>query len=203
MDLPESLSQVFLDIVPHTRVFWIPGNHDADRDEWYDRAYDSELSANNLHGRVVEIAGIRIAGLGGIFRANIWHPDVGVRYEKREFFLASMGKGNRWRGGIPRKHHVSIWPEDYQALKKKRADILVTHEAPSCHRHGFKDIDLLADDMGVRTIFHGHHHETYHDSVVSGKIVVHGVGIRGVKDIDGNVILPGDYDDNNKYSNDK
>ena len=40
----------------------------------YDNLWGSELADRNLHGRVVEIAGYRVAGLGGIFRGKIWNP---------------------------------------------------------------------------------------------------------------------------------
>ena len=39
--------------------------------------------------------------------------------------------------------------------------MLITHEAPSCHRHGFAAIDRLADVAAARLIVHGHHHESY------------------------------------------
>ncbi|NDP63072.1 MAG: hypothetical protein GZ092_10600 [Polaromonas sp.] len=45
------------------------------------------------------------------------------------------------------------------ALSKLRADILVTHEAPSCHPHGFAALDALARSLRVVRSFHGHHHD--------------------------------------------
>ncbi|GCL66129.1 hypothetical protein AQPW35_52100 [Rubrivivax pictus] len=36
--------------------------------------------------------------------------------------------------------------------------MLVTHEAPSWHDHGFAALDSLAVRMGVRWLVHGHHH---------------------------------------------
>jgi len=56
-----------------TPVWFIPGNHDTDRAQSW-----TALQAwpeRNLHGRVVEIAGLRVAGLGGIFRDETWRPD--------------------------------------------------------------------------------------------------------------------------------
>ena len=44
-------------------------------------------------------------------------------------------------------------------LSKLRADILVTHEAPSCHPHGFAALDELVRSMRVVRSFHGHHHD--------------------------------------------
>ena len=57
-----------------TEVWWIPGNHDTDSADVYSNLFESELADKNLHGRVVEIAGIRVAGLGGIFRGEVWYP---------------------------------------------------------------------------------------------------------------------------------
>lgn len=55
-----------------------------------------------------------------------------------------------------------------------RADVLVTHGAPSCHELGFAEIDHVADALGVRLIVHGHHHQDYEAAV--GRIPVVGVG---------------------------
>jgi predicted phosphodiesterase len=41
----------------------------------------------------------------------------------------------------------------------KQADILVTHEAPGAHRHGFEVLDALALMMRAKLLMHGHHHE--------------------------------------------
>ena len=54
-------------------------------------------------------------------------------------------------------------------------DILITHEAPSCHRLGFSEIDDLAEIMGVKLIVHGHYHETYRGELPNGIRVI-GVG---------------------------
>lgn len=53
----------------------------------------------------------------------------------------------------------AIYPDDVERLSKLRGDILVTHEAPSCHPYGFVAIDQLARDMGVVRAFHGHQHD--------------------------------------------
>lgn len=166
-------------------VFWIPGNHDSDRDHWHDNLFDGGLGTN-IDGQVVEIPGfgrpVRIAGLGGIFRAEVWHPEAGPpRFRSPEDWLAAHGPNHRWRGGVARKHRTSIWWSTYERLWDQKADILVTHEAPSSmvkHRNqciGVKAIDELAEAMGARMIVHGHHHHDYDASLPSG-IQVHGVG---------------------------
>ena len=54
---------------------------------------------------------------------------------------------------------AAIYPEDVESLSKLRADILVTHEAPSCHPHGFALIDEFARSLQVARTFHGHQHD--------------------------------------------
>lgn len=190
-DLDRPLEAVLEGIDQLTEVYWIPGNHDGDRDDWYDHLFGSALADRNLNGRVVTVGGLRVAGLGGVFRDQIWHPDVGQpRFCAREDFVRQMGKGNRWGDGLPRKHRVSIWWEDYARLADQRADILVTHEAPSVHKYGFPAIDELAQHMNASLIVHGHHHSDYTDELASG-IRVLGVGLAGVTSDESEVISHG------------
>lgn len=196
MDLERPLHEEIEPVVATTDVWWIPGNHDFESAELYSHLFDSSLSSRNLHGRVVEIGGLRVAGLGGVFTASTWDPKVGPgtpMYHSREDFLKTMGQGNRWRGGLPRRRRQAIWPEDYEALCEQRADVLVTHEAPTTHEHGYKEIDELARAMGVQLIVHGHHHRTY-IAEMDG-IIVYGVGMAAVVDLTGTVIEPGLPDD--------
>lgn len=189
-DLERSLEQELATILEKTEVWFIPGNHDADQNHWYDNLFNSKLAHHNLHGRIAEIDGKRVAGLGGVFRAKIWMPPALPKFRSQKDLLSACGKGERWRGGIPRKHHVSIFWQQYKALWDNRADILVTHEAPSSHRYGFRQLDTLARAMGVKTVFHGHHHEHY-SKTIGGKILVHGVGEAGVVDEQGNILIVG------------
>lgn len=187
----EPLEQALKPILDSTEVWWIHGNHDTDSDADYDNLFGSALSDHNLHGRVVEVAGVRIAGLGGVFRGQVWSATARPRYPSAEAFLAQCGKGSRWRGGLPRKHRSTIFPDAYQALLGERADILVTHEAPSCHRYGFGEIDDLAICLGVKTAFHGHHHENieYSDEEAERlNFTPYGVAYCGVRDEQGNIV---------------
>lgn len=184
-DLPAPLEQLIPNAAHHT--WWIHGNHDCDRTEWYDHLFGSALAHRSLHGRVCDVAGWRIAGLGGVFRHKVWHPAGGVRRRQRADYLALMRPAERWRGGIPLRQRASIWREDYDQLLDQKADILVCHEAPSCHPHGFAVLDELARAMGVRLIVHGHHHVTYGQTLPSG-IRVQGVGEAQVVDIHGQLI---------------
>lgn len=69
-------------ILDKTEVWFIHGNHDTDSEADYDNLFGSALADRNLHGRVVEIDGLRIAGLGGIFRGQVWAPPAEWLHER-------------------------------------------------------------------------------------------------------------------------
>jgi len=146
-----------------TEVHWIPGNHDSDSEAFHDHAWHSEFADRNLHGRVVSVAGYRVAGLGGIFRSKIWDPRRPIKeaaFQSSDAMRRTMKREERWRDSISLKHRSSIFPADYQQLLRSGpADILVTHEAPSAHPHGWLVIDELAEKLGVLFVVHGHHHQ--------------------------------------------
>lgn len=80
----------------------------------------------------------------------------------------TMKREERWRDGISRKHRSSIFPADYQQLLRSGpADILLTHEAPSAHPHGWQAVDELSEALGVQLVVHGHHHQNI-DYLVEG-----------------------------------
>lgn len=174
-------------ILDKTEVWFIHGNHDTDTEADHDHLFSSALANRNLHGRVVEIAGQRIAGLGGVFRGKVWTPPAPPTFENPKQYLARCGKGNFWRGGLPLTHRSTIFPVDYERLQKQRADILVTHEAPSAHPHGFAAIDELTRQLGVSASFHGHHHDQLDYSAERTRLGfdAFGVGFRGIIDQDG------------------
>ena len=147
-------------ILDLTEVWWIPGNHDTDSETDYSNLFDSDLAHRNLHGRVVEVAGYRIAGLGGIFRETIWAPPLDPAYRSAADRLKVMRPTERWRGGLPRRHRTSIFPAVYEHLSHQTADILVTHEGLGGHPHGWKALDDLAIALGVQVVVHGHLHQT-------------------------------------------
>lgn len=181
-----------------TQIWWIHGNHDTDSQREHDHLFGSELAHRNLHARVVDICGVRVAGLGGVFRGQIWRPPEPANYVSEQAFVQSNGLASNWRGGLPLKHGSSIFPSDVKALSQLRADILVTHEGPSMHRFGFTVIDELATSMQVKKLFHGHQHEDIHYPKASipaaSKLQAFGVGLCGVMDLDGKVLLPGKND---------
>jgi predicted phosphodiesterase len=189
----EPLELELAKLLPDTEVWFIHGNHDTDSDAGFDRLFNSALGDRNLHGRVVEIAGVRIAGLGGVFRQQIWMPPAEPAFRTPEEYLRRTGEGCRWRNGLPRRHYSSIFACDVGTLAQLRADILITHEAPSCHKHGFHVIDDLARAMQVKSIFHGHHHET-HDYTLEGRLEAghfdaYGIALHGIRRADGMLIV--------------
>ncbi len=155
-------------------IRWILGNHDTETEAGYD--YLTE-HPGDLGLRVSEAAGLRIAGLPGIFKPRVWMPGDGPpSFETRAGFRAALRPGELWRDGLPLFHRDTIFPEDFHRLAALRCDILVTHEAPSSHEHGFAVIDDLAAACGARLIVHGHHHRPY-EAVLPNGIRVRGLGL--------------------------
>ena len=138
--------------------WFIHGNHDTDKLQ--DCLNLTSSNHRNLDGRVMTIQGKRIAGLGGIFRGAIWRPPTSSAYKNIEEFKQSRHfNPTPYPQGQLLKHCSSIWPDTFDALAKEAADILVTHDAPSCHEYGFEALDSLAQCLGVKQLFHGHHHQ--------------------------------------------
>lgn len=162
-------------------VRWILGNKDAETDAAFDNLA-TDYPEGDLGCQVIEVGGLRIAGLGGVFKPRIWYPRVDEpggsieppNFNTRREFLDSLHPRQHWRGGLPLWHRDSIFPEDFARLAQQRFDVLVCHEAPSCHRHGFAVIDRLAEVAAARLIVHGHHHEAY-----SAKLP-NGIDVRGL-----------------------
>lgn len=170
-----------------TEIWWIHGNHDTDHANYFDNLFGSKLADRNLHGRIVDIVGVRVAGMGGIFRSKIW-TDGDCSTASPESYLKTCSKAERWRDGLPLRHRSSIFPSEIQALSKHTADVLVTHEAPKLHPYGSTVLSELAKSLSVSAAFHGHHHE---DIQYAGG-VWRGVGLRGIVTLDGEVIQPGE-----------
>lgn len=190
---PENLDKLLAKSLEITQVWWIPGNHDTDSEEFYDRLWHGPIAEHNLHGKVANVAGLRIAGLGGVFRGQIWMPEGRPNYQSAAVFVRRSPKTNLWRGGLPRRHRSSIFPATYEALCQCKADILVTHEAAGCHKKGFDAIDRLAKRLGVKRLFHGHQHEDCEYGMYKG-MFVRAVGFRGIVDLNGRVIRPAEID---------
>ena len=173
-------------------VAWhfIGGNHDSDSDEVARRVWNPRTAPHNIHGRVVALPnGLRIGGLAGVWRESVWHPDRSSMrqgepaWRSRLAHARATPRQDRWDGELPpRKHLSSIYPDELARLGTLRADILVSHEAPGYHPHGFTLLDELARSMQVRWTVHGHHHDALDSSRSWDKqgFASHGVALRGV-----------------------
>lgn len=234
------LEQELADVMLLTEVWWIHGNHDTDSRKDHDNLFCSALADRNLHGRIVEIDGVRVAGLGGVFRERVWYPQYSAEaephYANYDSYLKQSLIAERWKeyrrmikptldaegwqdyqrmtaaGWTPENlpmppfigkaltHKSTIFHEDWLQLYGQCADILVTHEAPTCHPHGFAAVDALAQSMRVKYVFHGHHHDRLNYAAHEKRLgfSAHGVGLRGVSDMYGGMILAGMHDENRR-----
>jgi predicted phosphodiesterase len=185
-------------------VRWIWGNHDYDGgpEMWAnltDPLRNPRTREGVLNARVMEIGGVRIAGLGGTFRRRVWEPPRERRLQGRSELAEDVATlGDDWtekqRDAMAKAlGAMAIWPEDYDTLAGLRADVLVTHEAPSSHPQGFATIDGLARAMGARLLIHGHHHVCYRARAEDG-LEVQGVGAGWAVDLDGKAWWPGEPD---------
>lgn len=189
MDLTRPLYEVVAEWDYDPNLFWfIHGNHDSDRHNNWSSLTCARKNGRDLHRRVVEIAGRRVAGLGGVFRQKIWTGREGPNQIHRpEDYMDRQPPRDR---RLPLKHFTSIFPRDIAQMLGKDADILVTHEAPSSHRLGNPALDELALALGVDRHFHGHHHWTY-EKAAPGGCRVNGVDMAGIVDDQGREVLPG------------
>jgi predicted phosphodiesterase len=164
-------------------VNWILGNHDTETEARYDNLVPAHPTGN-FGLRVIDVHGVRLAGLPGVFKPRVWQPCADAasgridppQFHTRREFMQAIGPQALWRGGLPLWHRDTIFPEDFDVLRALRCDILVSHEAPSSHRHGASVIDDLAAACGARLIVHGHHHESYVATLPNG-IAVRGLAI--------------------------
>ena len=185
-------------------VYFIHGNHDTDAELNYDNLWGSRLAERNIDGRVVTLpSGLRLAGLGGVFRESVWYPTLPTepKFRNRAEHKRSTPRQERFRGGVGRRHWSSIYPDELDRLAKLRADVLVTHEAPGYHINGFAILDTLAQSLGVKVAIHGHHHDGLNssDRWETQGFRSYGVGLRGVmalwNDGTSSTVTPGELDD--------
>lgn len=187
--------------------YFIAGNHDADSPELVDRVWNENTIEQNIHARVVELPdGTRLAGLAGVFREVVWHPDLasprgGVpAFRTREEHATATPGQDRHRGRQHFRHWCCIYADELDRLATGNADVLVTHEAPGYHPNGFDLLDDLARSMGVKVVVHGHQHDALDSSArwESQGFKTFGVGRRGVTGIDAaghaTVVVPGELD---------
>lgn len=122
--------QEILKIIPNNKIFGVLGNHDS-----WDKY--SEYGINNIDGKVINVNGIRIAGISGSFK-----------YKDSENYALYT-------------HEESI----EVANKMGYADILISHDKPftednHCPAHdGLKGITEYLYKNRVPLNIHGHLHE--------------------------------------------
>ncbi len=162
--LHKQVASLFAADVP---VFWIPSNHNAGSSDAYDRLWGDHPDGN-LHARCVELGGIWVAGLGGVFKGRVWRPDAEPVHPSRADYLEHLPHTTRWRGGLPLRARDAIFPEDLDAMARLRADMLVSHEAPSRHRHSHVAVAAAATTCGAQLVVHGHHHHAYDGTIGFG-----------------------------------
>jgi predicted phosphodiesterase len=183
------------------KVYWIHGNHDYDTgpEMWANLAAPERnpLTARGaLHARVIDIAGLRVAGLGGAFLPYVWPANAPPRLHRRTQLAADLAvrRPDLDAAQAAALAHfltvTAIWPEDIDALSEQKADVLVVHEAPSSHPEGVGVLDDLARAMGARLIVHGHHHVTSHAEAHDGLRAV-SVGDAWAVGVDGSVVWRG------------
>lgn len=152
-------------------VYWIHGNHEYDggTEMWENlvaRDRNPLTAPGALHARVIEIEGLRVAGLGGTFVPHVWSGHAPPRLHRRDQLAADLpiSRPDLTPERAAAAAHIigatAIWPEDIDTLSTQKADVLVTHEAPSSHPDGIGVLDRLARAMGAKLVVHGHHHIT-------------------------------------------
>jgi Icc-related predicted phosphoesterase len=133
-------------------LVYVPGNHDPDLTSanWLAGPYDEPLGppgGENADGRVVLLAGLRIAGLGGSLRYNLG-PN---QYTQGEMRLRALSLETKLR--LKR------------TLRGGRLDLLLAHAPPlgtgdgddPAHQ-GFAAFHRLIARMAPRFLIHGHIH---------------------------------------------
>ncbi len=185
-DLPFDYLEFLSDALDRPCVF-VPGNHDADL-SGYDQAhglwmkdglpaeYPGPTGAVNVDGRVADVAGLRIAGLGGSIRYN------GGPNQWTERQMARRAGRVRRRAGLRRFRDG------------RGVDVLLTHSPPRGvgdredppHR-GFECLHETVRRLRPGLLVHGHihpHGEPVPDRNMGDTRVVNTVGYR-ILDIPG------------------
>lgn len=143
-DLPTEYLD-FLCTALNVPIFYVRGNHDGDYPA------GRYAGSENVHGRIVEYQGIRIAGFEGSRR----YKEGSCQYTER---------------AMSRVVRVS----QVKALRLGRPDIVLTHAPPAgchdghdvCHR-GFQCFQRIIDSWQPRFLVHGHTHRHYGQEMVS------------------------------------
>jgi len=154
-DLPFDYLEYIVSRLDVPLVF-VPGNHDPDLapgdDRWLPLRVDEPVvgppGCINADRRVVEVAGLRVAGLGG----SVWYRPGPNQYTQSEM---------RWRA-LRLELRLRVRP----ARSGRRLDVLITHAPPDAvdrpdpdpaHK-GFKAFDRLIRNTSPLVHVYGHVH---------------------------------------------
>ena len=82
---------------------------------------------------------LRIAGLGGVYRHQVWAPagpdreGTPARYDSPEAMSCATRKGDLWRDGLPRRHRASIFRRTTKLLSQpgRRISLSVMKRRPA------------------------------------------------------------------------
>lgn len=157
-DLPFDYLRALMNVLDRPLVF-VPGNHDVDvrgyrisRGGLILRAGLPEVppwppGAVNADGRVVDVAGLRVAGLGGCPRYSDGPNQYGQREQGRR--AARLARSALWR----------------RARDGRGVDVLITHAPPrgvgdgdDPPHHGFECLPRLTRRLRTPLLLHGHVH---------------------------------------------
>ncbi|MGC0363010.1 calcineurin-like phosphoesterase family protein [Rhodococcus sp. 27YEA15] len=179
-DLPFAYLEYLSDQLNAPCVF-VPGNHDADLSGYsetrvgFTRAgmpatWPGPVGSVNADGRVVTVAGLQIAGLGGSIRYNDGPNQWSERQQSRR--AGSLRIRHYWRSKLPRA--------------RSDVDVLLTHspargigDADDRPHRGFSCFNALIDALDPSVMIHGHihpHGRTPLDFEVGRTIVLNTVG---------------------------
>ena len=178
-DLPFDYLEYIVTVL-NVPLVYVPGNHDPDlvrkRRETEAQDVVSPFSfwpeedevagpqgCTNIDGRVTEIAGLRVAGLGGSLR----YTEGPNQYTQKQMRLRALR---------------------LELRSRRRVDVLVTHAPPlgvgddddPCHE-GFAAFHGLVKRLSPRVLVHGHIHPygvKAADRRLNGTNVVNAVGLR-------------------------
>ena len=110
--------------------------------------------------RVTTIGELRIAGLPGVFKPRVWDPADRPPHPSRTRPVPGSARDRARPGAAACRCCIATrFSRRTSTLGRGRFDVLVSHEAPSSHPHGFAVIDALAEACGACLIVHGHHHQ--------------------------------------------
>ncbi|MEU3625040.1 metallophosphoesterase [Amycolatopsis coloradensis] len=180
-DLPYDYLEFLAGALDVPCVF-VPGNHDPDLSGYtrygglsmkdgFPAVWPGPAGGVNADGRIVDVGGLRFAGLGGSVRynegPNQWTQRQQARRARR---LVRRARFRRWREG----------------RDGRDVDVLLTH-APPRHcgdredppHHGFDCLHRTIESLRPKWLLHGHihpHGEPVPDRVVGGTTVRNVVG---------------------------